>query len=245
MIRLDILCVLALSIGAMAPGAQAQQAAAGPGTDAQDILAGMQVVVAADGSVASVVPDATLPEPIRAGLVKRVSQWHYKIPMWQGRPVSTSTRLGLRLQAVPTTSGGYALRVMDTTYVPDPDPRYGLQPPDYPTWLRRRHIGGSLAYAIRIGIDGRPADARRRYPDGPLDAAGAAFDEVARAAIALWLWHPFLVNGAPVACDVLIPMTFTVEGDVPPVEPDRKSLEAGLERCPATELETKIEGVLL
>jgi hypothetical protein len=244
MIRFDILYALALSIGAMAPSAYAQQAAASPGS-AQDILAGVQVAVAADGSVASVEPDAALPEPIRAGLAKRVSQWHYKVPVWQGQAVSTSKRQGLRLQAVPTTSGGYALRVLGETWVPDSDPRYVLQPPDYPTWLRRKDIGGWLAYAIRVGTDGRPADARRRYPDGPLDAVGTAFDEVARAAIALWLWHPFLVNGVPVACDVFVPMTFTVAGDAPPVEPDRKPLEAGLERCPETELETKIEGTLL
>ncbi len=245
MIRLDILCVLALSIGAMAPGAQAQQAAAGPATGAQDILAGMQVVVAADGSVASVVPDATLPEPIRAGLVKRVSQWHYKVPVWQGKPASISMRQGLRLQAVPTTSGGYALRVMGEAYVRDPDPRYVLQPPDYPTWLRRKNLSASLAYAIRIGADGRPVDVRRRYPDGPQDAAGTAFDEASRAAIALWLWHPYLVDGAPVACDILLPMDFVIAGDEPPPAPDLKSLEAGLQLCPGTKLETKIEGVLL
>jgi hypothetical protein len=205
----------------------------------------MQVVVAADGSVASVVPDATLPAPIRAGLVKRVSQWHYKAPMWQGKPVSISMRQGLRLQAVPTTSGGYALRVMGETYVPDPDPRYVMQPPDYPAWLRRKNLSASLAYAIRIGADGRPVDVRRRYPDGPQDAAGAAFDESSRAAIALWLWHPHTVNGTPVACDILVPMDFVMGGDEPPAAPDRKSLEAGLQLCPGAKLETKIEGTLL
>lgn len=236
---------LALAIGAAAPGAHAQQVAGTQGAGAQDIRAGMQVTVAADGSVVGVVPDAALPEPIRAGLVKRVSQWHYEVPMWQGRPASISMRQGLRLQAVPTTSGGYALRVMGEAYAPDPDPRYVMQPPDYPAWLRRKNISASLAYAIRIGTDGRPVDVRRRYPDGPQDAAGTAFDESARAAIALWLWHPHMVDGTPVACDILLPMDFVVDGDEPPAAPDRKSLEAGLQLCPKPALETRIEGALL
>jgi hypothetical protein len=246
MIRLDILSALALSIGAIAPGAHAQQAAASPGTGAQDILAGVQVVVAADGSVASVVPDAALPEPIRAGLVKRVSRWHYKAPMWQGQPVSISMRQGLRLQAVPTTSGGYALRVVGEAYVPDPDPKYVLQWPDYPTSLRRKKIEGALTYAIHVGADGRATDVRRRYPEGSLDAAGQALDESARAAIALSSWHPFLANGTPVECDLLYPVVFMMkDGAPPPAESHSESLATGLQLCPKAALETKIEGTLL
>jgi len=240
-----IALALALSMGAMASGVHAQQAASSPGTGAQDIRAGMQVVVAADGSVASVMPDAALPEPIRVGLVKRVSQWHYKVPMWQGQPVSTSTRLGLHLQTVPTTSGGYALRVLGEDYVPDPDPRYVFKPPAYPSSLNRKGVGAALAYAIHVGTDGRPTDVRRVYPEGTLDPANTAFDESAQAAIATWLWHPFLANGAPVECDVLLPLSFTVKDGTPPVQPDRKSLQGGLRLCPDTGLETKIAGTLL
>lgn len=235
---------LVLSIGAVAFAAHGRQAAgSNPIAAAQDILAGMRVVVAADGSVTSVVPDAALPEPIRTGLVKRVSQWHYTVPRWQEQAVATSMREGLRLQLVPTTGGGYALRIVGTAYVPDPE--YDFRPPVYPAWLLRKGVGATLIYAVRIGIDGRATDVRLRHPEGALDRAAKAFDESARAAIVSWSWPSQLANGAPVACDVLYPVVFGIRGRELSARPDRELLESGLQLCPKAELQTLIDGTLL
>lgn len=254
MTRFGIFCFMALATGAASFGAHAQPAAGSPGagtgtgtgTGTQDILAGMQVVVAADGSVAEVVPDAALPEPIRAGLVKRVAQWRYQVPMWQGQPVSTARRQGLRLQAVPTTRGGYALRVMGEAFVPDPDRRYRFDPPVYPHWLQRKGVAAVLVYAIHFGLDGKVVDAALLYPPAPLDRASKAYDAASRAAIATWAWRPFRVDGTAVECDTAVPVTFMLDGDTPPVAPDLKPYEAGMQQlCPLPRLETKIEGTLL
>lgn len=233
---------LALSFGAAA-GVRAPAAAAG---QAQEFPAGMQVEIAADGSVASVTPDAALPEAVRASLVKRVSQWRFAVPKWQGQPVRLSKRMGLRLQAVATTSGGYALRVLGQTHAPDPDPRYTFSWPAYPRWVQRKGVGAVLVYAIHFGLDGKVTEARRLYPAGPLDPEGQAFDESSRAALATWSWRPPLVNGTAVACDAAIPMTFIVDGGKPPVDPHLKSYQAGMQQlCPSLDLLTKIEGTLL
>ena len=237
-------CAALALLVAMAPLVAIGQDAAAPATTVSEIKAGMTVVVAADGSVASVVPDAGLSEPIRAGLIKRVSQWRYKVPMWEGRAVSLEIRQGVRLQFVATTSGGYAVRVVGPAYVKDPDPRFALVPPRYPKRENIRGVTGTFAYAMRVGVDGHLSQIRRIYPEGGLDRYAKALDAAALASIEGEMRRPILVDGVPVSCEVTFPFTFLVDG-AKPEKLDLKPLEVGMQKCPVTELETRIEGTLL
>lgn len=234
------LCALSVVLPLTVDG---QVAAGAPALEG--IGASMDVVVAADGSVASVTPDAALSAPIRAGLIRRVSQWRYSVPMWQGRAVSLGIRLGIRLQPVPTTSGGFALRIIGEKYVPDPDPQYRMKPPRYPRHENRFGRGGVLVYTLRVDTAGGVSDVRLVYPDGPLDSSGKAFDLASREAFAAARFRPVLVDGTPVACTRSIPITFTAAGNEPPAAPDLDPLKDDPQKCPQTTLQTRIEGVLL
>lgn len=237
-------CAKLALLVAMVPAVAIGQNAAAPAAAINEINAGMSVVVAADGSVARVVPDTDLPAPIRAGLIKRVSDWRYKVPMWQGRAVSLEIRQGVRLQFVPTTSGGYAVSVMGTAYVKDPDPRFALVPPLYPRRENIRGVTGTFVYAMRIGVDGHLSEIRRIHPEGGLDRYAKALDAAALASIQGAMRRPILVDGLAVSCELTYPITFMVDG-AKPEKRDVQPLEAGMRKCPGTELETRIEGTLL
>lgn len=215
-------------------------------TQGRELLAAMDVVVAPDGAITSVVPDATLPEPIRQLLVKRVSQWRYEAPMWLGKPAQLSTRMILALQPVPTTSGGYALRVLRQAHEADTGPVFSPRFPEYPYAAKRRGVGGVFVYSMRAEADGSLTHIQRRHPQDVDDNLIRALDESAQAFIQDAHWRPFIVDGAPVACDVLMPITFTVTGSPPPANIDLKPvLDTMTERCPRPVLATKIENLIL
>lgn len=204
------------------------------------------VVVAADGSVVQVIPAADLAEPIRALLIKRVSQWRYQAPLWHGQPVQLTTHMGLRLQAVPTTTGGFAVRVLRIETRFDKDSEWGPRAPDYPDGAQRRGVGGQFVYAMRVETDGSLTNAKRIFPEKDGDKYAVALDEAALASISESRWRPSIVNGSPVACDVLFPITFSTQDSEPLPAIDLKQYKDGMkDPCPSAKLETKIENTIL
>ena len=211
-----------------------------------EILAAIDLVVAADGSVSGVVPDATLPEPLRKLLIARVSQWRYQVPTWQGKAAQVSTRLLLRLQAVPTTTGGFVMRVLGPSLERNEEPRYSLKAPDYPQTASRKRLGGTFIYVLRVEADGSFTSIQRKYPEDTSEKPMQALDESAQKAIMASKWRPFVVNGAPVSCEMLLPIVFLLPGVEPPAPVDSKPFQAALtDACPELTLETKIENTIL
>ncbi len=213
----------------------------GPGqadAGAQELLAVVNIEVAADGSVTSVAPDPALPEGLRAGLQKRIARWRYEPAQWEGRPVSLRFTSALRLQPVTTTSGGYAIRVLGvSTQAP---PGVHMEPPVFPRSAMRAAVNAVLVYRVHVAEDGRVSLVGREYPR----AVGGhlkSLDEVSKEAIAGFSRPPYVVDGKPVACDLLQVFTFYSTG-----KPNAPEPEAPFEnQCPAVKLETKIEGTML
>lgn len=225
--------------------AQTSSAAAAQGTQ---LSAGMEVTIAGDGSVTRVVPDAKLPEPLRQLLIKRVMQWRYSPIVWHGVAAETTTHLVLRLLAVPTTAGGFVLRVLGMGNEADIGSGYGPTPPKYPFEAQRNNIHGNFAYSIRTLEDGSVTDAVRLFPEEVADKYMKAMDESSQEAIRTFRLRPVVVNGAAVACDRPFYMEFRTEGSVKePLKPiDMKPYWSSMKApCPRTDLQTKIEGTML
>lgn len=220
-----------------------------PVPPAPELKVGMWVTVAADGSVTGVEPGPDVPGILRAGLVKRVSQFHFSAPMWQQHAVSQVRWFTLRLQPVATTSGGYALRVLGEAFLPDPRWR-GMRPPEYPAAAQRQGIGGEFVYAVHVETDGSVHDMRLLSPEEAPTGLSRDLDKAARAAINKWVLKPEVVDGAAIACDIAFPIVFTVStervGKLPDHVPtDHPKWDAGPLACPRTELKTEIQNSLL
>ena len=219
-----------------------------PATPVRELIVAMDVTIAPDGAVASVVPDATLPEPMRQLLVKRVSQWRYEVPMWQGKPAKLSSRLALRLLAVPTTTGGFVMRVVSTAGEDGTGTPFGRVAPIYPHSAVRRGVGGTFVYSQRVHADGHVTDIKRLYPEDVSNKMIKAMDESSQLSLRASRWRPVVVNDEPVACDLITPINFRSAGtDVAGKLPvDTKAMRGALAQpCPSTWLKTKIENTIL
>jgi hypothetical protein len=210
-----------------------------------EIVAAMDVVVAPDGAVASVVPDPGLPELLRDMLRKRVSQWRYRVPMWHGAPASLLIHTRLILQPVPTTTGDFALRIAPTRSLA-PGPGFDLKLPAYPRSALVAKVGAQFVYLVHLQPDGSMAQATRLVPEGLLDQHGRELDAAGLDAVRASRQPPLLANGAAIGCDLLYPMTFTPPQGDAHSPPDLAALKSDMpDLCPNTELETKVEGTML
>lgn len=232
------------------PALAAEQKSKAPATPAghgSEMIAGMDITIGADGSIANVLPAATLPEPIRQLLLKRVPQWRYEVPMWEGKPASVAHHLILRLVAMPTTSGGFVLRILGQGSEWHAGSEYSPKAPNYPEAAMRQEIGGTFSYALRLGQDGRIDRVRRLYPETLSDSIRKSMDEAAQYALRATRYRPVIVNGVAVVCETNLPYVFTPAGkrDVPK-EKIPEFARAGLETpCPKLTLSTNIENMIL
>ena len=76
-------------------------------------------------------------------------------------------------------------------------------------------------------------------------ASDGALDESAQRSLLASRWRPFVVNGAPISCEMLLPIVFLPNVD-PPVTVDSKPFRDALtDPCPELSLATKIENTIL
>ena len=80
-----------------------------PAAEPARIQLDIKAIVQADGTVADIQPDASLPETVQAMIRRRVATWRYTPARWQGRAGTVPIAITIVAQALPTTEGGYAL----------------------------------------------------------------------------------------------------------------------------------------
>ncbi len=239
------ICLLAV-LGVMPAFAQAPVAT--PTLFNLDFRADVQ----SDGVPSNIVPDPLLAPALQALLRKRVSEWRYKIDMWQGKPVHGPVSQRIVAEAVPVSSGGFALRIKSAgprTVILGPESEIDGEvsvPPVYPPELQRRGVGGVLVYALKVDAQGKPEEVELIDPVN-LDRTSKLLDASARVAIAQWTMRPVKVDGVPADCRFLLPITFEVSGVPLRVGPDYAAYRAAYsDVCPSPPtLLTKVVGSLL
>ena len=220
--------------------AVAVQAVAATEPPAQILEAGVGIAVAADGSVAAVAPEPGLPSGLSQALIKAVSEWRFTPATWHGKRVAVQEWMPLRLQPVPTTSGGYAIRILGRGSKPMPG--MDMHPPAFPRMAQRAGASAALVYRVHVDREGSMSPVARLYPKA-LEGYLESFDASLLRAIAQSRRPPVTANGLPVACDFRIPYMFVGEDVVePPKRPDLLSID---NECPKATLETRIKDALL
>lgn len=212
-----------------------------------EMRAGFDVEIAADGRVTAVRPDDKVPAPIRDLLIRRVAEWRYEPAQWQGKAVASVDHSILRLGAVPTTQGGYALRVLGTAGEAREDSAYGMVPPKYPADLMRRGITGAFYYAVGRDREGRATGIRLLAPEAEtLDSAAKRLDQAAQEALRESRARPAMADGEPVECSGVSVMLFSIDNKPITPAPTNDGFKSRLaDPCPIPELQTKIEGLVL
>ncbi len=212
--------------------------------------------VQADGMLANIQPDASLSPELQAIVSKRVAEWRYRTGTWQGKPVPGKVSQRIVADVVPRGYGGFAFRVRDVLTVPVfVDTRRAkaatrMDPPRYPVDAQVQRIEATLVYAMRRDARGKPLEVELVDAEVP-DAWRRQFDSASLQAIKQWRLEPVEVDGQPIDCRLLVPMTFRLAvGNTPPQPtpmPDmRRYLPHFADACPLKPvLETKAAGTHL
>ena len=205
-----------------------------------------------DGAPTNIEPDASLAPALQAMVQKQVAGWRYRMGKWKGESIPATVSQRIVAEAVPVTSGGFALRIKEVTYptvIMDRDEmvrKSGRVPPVYPKELQRKAVGGVLVYVLRIDASGKPLDVELVHPQ-KLDRVYKLLDAASRASLAQSTFAPTKVAGEPVECRPMIPITFNIVGDPFPAMPDTSAYRARHDDvCPeGPVLLTRVAGNLL
>ena len=221
-VRVRNFCAALIGGTAIAAGSSmaASPQAAAKSASPQQLQFDFKATVQADGTVRDIQPDASLPEAIQAMVRRRAATWRYKPMQWQGKAYLSPVAQTIKAVAVPTTRGGFALRIEDVTgqalRAESLKEFFASRPPsEYPYELQRRGVSAILVYAVMYGEAGKPRQVDLVHP-AKLDRDIKRFDESARNAIARWD-AKYEFAGAPISCRANIPITFQVSdsGGVP------------------------------
>ena len=81
-----------------------------------------------------------------------------------------------------------------------------MAPPVYPALAKELDVSGQVMIRLTVGVDGRAENVRveKAMPEG-------VFEEVAVSAARGWTFRPATQNGHPVASDLRIPVTFSMD----------------------------------
>lgn len=85
-----------------------------------------------------------------------------------------------------------------------------VSPPRYPAAAVRDGVSGHVMLSIGIGSDGKPMTINivQSHPPGVFEAA-------ASAAAAKWTFKPAVENGVAIASQVMVPISFSRDGETP------------------------------
>jgi len=193
--RLIVLCAIAMvgSAFAQTPPAQAGAAQSLEGT----FVAKLELATAADGSVSEVKAVGQFPDAVKQLIEKRVATWRFAPMVWQGKPASTRFYRFLRLQLVPTTSGGFAVRSRGfaaNSYARE----YSPPQASWRWYAFRKHV--VFAYRVAVTPQGQVTDVVALLPEKHDSQQSKQFSRNIAQWLPNWRVKPFEADGAPVAC---------------------------------------------
>jgi TonB family protein len=160
----------------------------------------------ASGATVSATPTRDGSEAVTRQIQQELRGWVFRPAQQDGEPARTST--WLRVTAIPGEDGA-AARILSAMVGPAPQT---LSNPVFPKAAQLRGQGGVVVLALDMDAQGRVQDVV------VYDSVGEVSRAMANAAITAaraWTFRPELVEGAPQAAKLLMPVCFvaTEAGD--------------------------------
>ncbi|MGQ4582353.1 hypothetical protein [Lysobacter sp. F60174L2] len=209
--------LLALSFAplAYAGDASSTQAAA----PIYEITATGDIEIGPDGRVHHYELDKGQTPVIEQALARNIEQWRFEPILVDGRPVIGATRMRISINAEPTATGDYQLRVNDVWFGEPSRSAHDLSPPRYPVEALRSNMGAKVVLVLKLDDQGKVI---RVHPEQvSLDrgvrnerSAERWRDLFAEASVDVAKHWTFNINetvgGKPVGVSVRIPVTYSL-----------------------------------
>lgn len=261
----QIWAIALCAIGCM--GSASAQKSSAPAAEAQSqdgtFVIRLDLETAADGSVSKVAAVGEFPDAVKQVIEKRVATWRFAPAVWQGKPVGSRFNRFLRLQLVPTTTGGFAMRSQGYAYNYFAK-EYPMPPTQFQWNAFRSHV--VFAYRVAVTAQGQITDVAPLLPEKHESQQSKQYSRNVAEWLPNWRVRPFETDGVPVACQRIYVMEHSPDrigtrisqdvrgwadeadlGKLP--ADDAQRIEQALanlqDRCPAPVLVTNIENTLL
>lgn len=221
--------LLTLLLAAVASSAQAKPSA---GTDVAieaSMLVSGSLIIERDGTVSShEIDDADkVPDYVLAHIARAAPRWRFEPVAVDGKIVRAQARMTLRMLATPLGDGDLAVSLASATFGEryptgsDYLSRLRMRPPEYPGLALQLGASGTAYLMLKIGRDGRVADAvveqvnlRVTGDAATMDALRKRMAEASMKAARRWTFTPPTTGrqtGDP-WWSVRVPVDFTMVG---------------------------------
>lgn len=137
---------------------------------------------------------------VQQALLKKARDWRFEPFAWQGKPAASTFTRFIDVEIVPTTSGGFALRVKGVNkfkfaYLgPDSLPKEeGIR-------YEGKHGQYLMVFRVDADVEGRPVKVERALPDNRFPKGMDALVARKETMLQGWRQPPAVVDGTPVAC---------------------------------------------
>lgn len=137
---------------------------------------------------------------VQQALLKKARDWRFEPFAWQGKPASSTFTRFIDVEIVPTTSGGFALRVKGVNKF-----KFAyLGPESLPKEEGIRYEGKHgqylMVFRVDADVEGRPLKVERAVPDNRFPKGMDALVARKETMLQGWRQAPAVVDGTPVAC---------------------------------------------
>lgn len=183
-----------------------------------DMSTSGEIVIAADGSVASHELDPGLAPVVKDLVDRNVRTWRFEPILVDGQPRPARTRMQLALRALPNEEGNYTLRLENVWFgVTKPNPRN--RPPAYPRSAISARVGARLMVVAKLDARGNVVDVhpyqtsldRQTRGDGMARRLRGMFERAGLAAVKGWKFTPGeMINGEAIGGSVMVPIWFQI-----------------------------------
>lgn len=203
---------------------------------------------------------------IAQALLKKAHNWRFEPFTWQGKSATTTFNRFIEVELVPTTSGGFAMRVKGINRNAFAFLGQDSIPQEAGITYRWKNGQYLMLFRVKTDVEGRPVKVARAVPDNRFPKGVDALVEAKEKMLKEWRQPPAMVDGNAVACSRLYVMQILPDkrglrikqdqqgwySDVDlakllPAEAEiaRAAMAATADACPPPRLVTTIEGLLL
>lgn len=203
---------------------------------------------------------------IQQALLKKARDWRFEPFAWQGKPAATTFTRFVDVEIVPTTSGGFALRVKGINKNKFAYLGEASIPKEEGITYEGKHGQYMMLFRVHTDAEGWPIKVERAAPDNRFPKGMDALVARKEAMLQGWRQAPAIVEGAPVACSRIYVMQVRPDkiglrirddeqgwyNDIDmsrllpkEVEQARTAMTATPDACPPPRIVTVLEGTLL
>lgn len=177
------------------------------------------IEIGPQGEVHSYKLDGGLSPPVEKLVEQSIRQWRFEPITVNGNPVIAATRMRIVLQALPTGSDGYRLRVEDVWFGDPSREKNDMQPPHYPRNAVRAGVGAKVMMVVKIDAEGNVervhAEQVSLSQESRRDSVNQRwrkeFAEASARAAEQWSFDiSETIGGNPVGTSVRVPVSYTL-----------------------------------